>query len=579
MKGPIQLTVGLKVFGVAAVLRVLAGGVAWINAYQARQVRALIDNVARSYAPAYGALARAHVRSLEEATYLRRLLLTALTHPDNKEAIDRLRTLTDQKGRETDVEIAEARKTIHNEINDPADFGDKVALGRLDTRLELMQADRRNYEAARAEVVADLDSHDHASLDRHMARLDVLRDDLNAKTEVARHEMMRLQDRAAHLVVVEQDRSVRYGILLLMAALALGLIVAFALTLSLVRPLRRLLGGAAAVQGGALDTELPVTSRDEVGQLTAAFNSMVRELRAKSRIRETFGRYVDPRIVTSLIDRPDLLAGKGERRTMTMLFCDMKGFTSISEGMTPSGMVNVVNRYLATMSEPIRRHNGIIDKYIGDAIMAFWGPPFSSSEDQARLACEAALDQLERLEAFRAELPELMGIKRGIPDIDMRIGIATGEVVVGNIGSDVSMSYTVMGDSVNLASRIEGVNKIYGTRILISAPTADNVRDTLELREIDSLLVVGKQEPQKVFEVLGRQGALRPEMSTLVESYAEGLAAYRRGDWAKAESAFGACLAIAPDDGPSHTFLTRIARLSVEPPPPDWNGVWSLTEK
>ena len=211
--------------------------------------------------------------------------------------------------------------------------------------------------------------------------------------------------------------------------------------------------------------------------------------------------------------------------------------------------------------------------------MAFWGPPFSGSEDQARLACEAAIDQLERLQAFRAELPELMGIKRGVPHIDMRIGIATGEVVVGNIGSDVTMSYTVMGDAVNLASRLEGANKAYDTRILVSAATADSVADVIELREIDSLLVVGKQEPQKVFEVLGRKGALSPETSALVESYAEGLTAYRRGDWAKAEAAFGACLAIAPDDGPSRTFLARIAHLAVDPPAPDWNGVWSLTEK
>jgi adenylate cyclase len=561
------------------VLLLLAGGVAWINARQARQVRTLIDNLANAYAPAYSALARANVRSLEESAALRRLVLMDVTHPDRTDDLARLRTLTDQKGKETDVEIAEARTLIQGEIDDPADFGDKVALGRLDTRLELMQADRRSYEAARAKLIDALDRDDHRLGDEVMLRLDEVRAELNEKLEIARGEMMRLLDRAEHLAVAEQERAVRYGLLLLTAALGLGLVVAFAITLSLVRPLRRLLGGAAAVQQGALDTELPVTSRDEVGQLTAAFNAMVRELRSKARIRETFGRYVDPRIVTNLIDRPDLLAGKGERRTMTILFCDMMGFTSISEGMTPAGMVNVVNRYLAMMSEPIRHHSGIIDKYLGDAIMAFWGPPFSSSEDQARLACEAALDQLARLEDFRAELPELMGIKRGIPHIDMRIGIATGEVVVGNIGSDVSMSYTVMGDPVNLASRIEGANKVYGTRVLISAATADSVRDTLEIREIDSLLVVGKQEPQKVFTVVGRKGQLRPDQASLLETWAEGLAAYRRCDWAKAAGAFDACLAIAPDDGPARTFQSRIAHLSADPPPADWNGVWSLSEK
>src|SRR5262249_45559440 len=162
----------------------------------------------------------------------------------------------------------------------------------------------------------------------------------------------------------------------------------------------------------ALDIEVPVTSRDEVGELTAGFNAMVRELRAKARIRETFGRYLDPRIIEGLIDRPDRLAGSGERREMTVFFCDMRGFTSLSEGMTPAGMVRIVNRYLALMSEPIRRNQGIIDKYMGDAIMAFWGPPFTSPQDQGRLACAAGLEQLAALQGFRAELPELTGFRR-----------------------------------------------------------------------------------------------------------------------------------------------------------------------
>src|SRR5439155_16913589 len=157
-----------------------------------------------------------------------------------------------------------------------------------------------------------------------------------------------------------------------------------------------------------------------------------------------------------LIDRPELTDFKGSRREMTILFCDMKGFTTFSEGMTPAGLVNVLNRYLTVMSDPVRRNNGIIDKFIGDAIMAFWGPPFTGAEEQGRLACLAALDQLAGLAEFRAELPELTGIKRGFPEIDIRIGIATGDVVAGSIGSEHTRNYTVIGDAVNLASRLEG---------------------------------------------------------------------------------------------------------------------------
>ncbi len=158
------------------------------------------------------------------------------------------------------------------------------------------------------------------------------------------------------------------------------------------------------------------------------------------------------------------------------------------------------------MSTPIREQDGIIDKYVGDAIMAFWGPPFTTAEEQARRACLAGLDQLARVQPFRDELPELMGIRRGVPDIDMRIGIATGEVVVGTIGSDVIKSYTVMGDTVNFASRLEGVSKVYGTRFLVDETTMTQAGDAIDTREIDAILVVGKTEPHRIFEGSGARG-------------------------------------------------------------------------
>ena len=157
---------------------------------------------------------------------------------------------------------------------------------------------------------------------------------------------------------------------------------------------------------------------------------------------------------------------------MTVMFCDMKGFTALSEGMTPQGLVKVMNRYLSTMSEPIRAQQGIIDKYIGDAIMAYWGPPFTDEAEEARLACLAAIDMMERMPALRKELPELLGVRAIPTECDLRIGIATGEVLVGSIGSEFMMSFTVMGDTVNLASRLEAANKFYGTRCLVSQATA-----------------------------------------------------------------------------------------------------------
>jgi adenylate cyclase len=574
-----KVSVGVKIFGVVVVLLILVGSAAWINARKAESVQSLILDLHDTYVPAYGSLARASLFSVEEGLFARRMVIAKLQSPDDKDGYAKLKQLSAEKSQQADAEFAAARQVIGQEIADPASLENKIELSRLDARLEFLQARHGDYDAVLLALENALDKGDTAEQKRRIDELDRQRDDLNAEADRARLQMRGLLDDATHMAADKQTEAVRTSLILLALALALGAVAAAFITTNLVGSLRRLLRGTALVQQGALDTEVPVTSRDEVGELTAGFNSMVKELRAKARIRETFGRYVDPRIVEGLIDQPDRLAGTGDRREMTVLFCDMRGFTSLSEGMTPAGMVRIVNRYLALMSEPVRRNHGIIDKYIGDAIMAFWGPPFSPAEEHSRLACATGLEQLAALHEFRAELPDLTGFRRGIPHIDMRIGVATGEVIVGNIGSDVSMSYTVMGDAVNFASRLEGANKAYGTRFLVSARTAEMAGEVLVFREIDQLLVEGKQEPQHVYEVLGRRGELPLPIMAMAERFAEGLADYRGRNWQAATAAFKAALEAVPEDGPSRVFLHRVARLEAEPPPPDWKGVWTLSEK
>ena len=572
-------TIGLKILGIVALLSLIAGAVAWINARKSGQVEGLLTSVKETYVPAYAALARAHIRSLEQSAYLRRLALASFRSPANEAEVARLRSLVEQKTKDADDEVRGARKAIARAIEDRVTFGDEMLLSRLDTRLEFLQRYDATYDKVRGQIESALANHDEIQFRSTLAALDQARDTLNAESEAVRREMLKLLDQAMREAITEQNRSVRYGIILLAAALTIGFVAAAAMTANLVRRLRRLLKGAIAVQGGSLETELPVTSHDEIGDLTAAFNAMVRELRAKARVRETFGKYLDPRIVEDLIQRPELLSTKGERRVMTVSFTDMMGFTSLTEGVTPVALVNVVNRYLSTMSEPIRRSGGIIDKYVGDAIMAFWGPPFTGADEQARLACEAGLGQVELLPSFRQSLPEVLGIKRHVPHVDMRIGIASGDVVIGNIGSDVSMSYTVMGDAVNLASRLENVNKVYGTHLLVNAMTRDMAKDSYEFREVDLILVVGKEEPEQVFEVLGRRGEVAQSKLDLAERFALGLAAYRRQAWTEAVTAFRSVLELAPEDGPARVFVDRIPLLSAQSLPANWDGVWILAEK
>ena len=508
-----RFPIGLKIFGIAVGLLILMAAAALLSMRMTRTVDDQLVIIDQNYFPAYVALAQANIRSVEHSAYVRRLLLALAEGGDNAAKLDDLRQRVTSTGTASDERIADARQYINRQIADPLDFDDNIALARLDDKIEALQEKRQRYEAILGKLLAAAEAGNKPLTGELLGEIDDWRDDFDRKIDAARSEMRRLAGAAIVGTRAYQRRVVAISVALLAIAALLGLTVAAAVTFGLVRPVRRLLLGTAAVEGGALDTVIPITSRDEIGRLTQSFNSMVGELRLKAQIRDTFGKYVDPRIVAGLIDRPELTDAKGSRREMTILFCDMKEFTAFSEGMTPAGLVNVLNRYMTVMSEPVRNNNGIIDKYIGDGIMAFWGPPFTSSEEHPGLACLAALDQLAGLAAFRAELPELTGFRRGYPEIDARIGIATGDVVVGNIGSERTRTYTVIGDTVNLASRLEGANKTYGTRALVNETTNHFAADLVETREIDQVLVVGKTEPQRIFELLGRKGEVAERAS------------------------------------------------------------------
>jgi adenylate cyclase len=460
-----------------------------------------------------------------------------------------------------------------------ATFGDIATVAQLDTRIEALNSDsRRRLNAENDRLLAVLDSGDAKALAEERDRVDELRDDLNQKLDGVRADMLALLRKDADMTVRKQNQVMLISVALTLLAAILGLVFAMLVSAGVTRPVRRLLEGARAVEAGRLDATLAVTSQDEIGHLTAAFNQMVEQLRLKERLRETFGKYVDPRVVEGLIEGP-ALAAEGQRRVMTVLFCDVKGFTGTSEGMTPQGLVKVMNRYFSTMSGPIRNHQGIIDKYIGDAIMAYWGPPFAVDAEQTRLASLAALEMLQLVPQLQAELPELLGVRTLPNSFDIRIGIATGEVLVGSIGSELMMSYTVMGDTVNLASRLEGANKEYGSRILVSQATVAGAAATIEIREIDRVVTLGQTRSQAIFEIMGRKGELNAAQLELRSRFSEGLAAYREQHWEEARRAFDAALLAIPDDGPSMTFIGRIDRLMAAPPGDGWDGSWHLERK
>jgi class 3 adenylate cyclase len=573
-------TIRKRILGIALGLIFLMAVTSAFSTVMTRRIAHQLDELSSRYVEAYGHLARMNVRSLEQALALRRMVIAKMETPPDEEGFVERQKLYAAKGAEVEKEAQAARALINAIIDDTSTVSDNARLGRIDDRIENVITDLRRYlTEEHNKLLSLLDAGNFAEARASLVRSDALRDEFTQKVENIRKDMLVQVRSDAEVTMRDQKTAIAISVVLTALASILGLFFAMFVSVGITRPVRRLLEGTRAVEAGKLDGSVDVTTRDEIGQLTAAFNKMVEQLRHKERLRETFGRYVDPRVVEGLIERQSSTASDGERRVMTVLFCDMKGFTSLSEGMTPQGLVKVMNHYLSTMSGPIRSHRGIIDKYIGDAIMAYWGPPFTEDSEQARLACLAAVEMADRGQALRTELPELIGVRTVPSDCEVRIGIATGEVLVGSIGSEFMMSYTVMGDAVNLASRLENANKIYGSHSLASEAAIMAAGDAVESREIDRLIVVGQTHPETVFEIIGRAGELTEKQLALLACYAEGLAAYRERRWDDARRAFQAALEAVPGDGPAQAMAARVENFQASPPPADWDGAWRLDQK
>jgi adenylate cyclase len=457
------------------------------------------------------------------------------------------------------------------------DVGNRLVFANVQGRFQVMRAKMEPLQAIVAQIFEAYlagRAEDGLALARGNGRfdgaalddLDSVRTDLNA---LAQSAVMQTADigRTARLLTI----------LLFVVSALVGLVAAYVLAARIVRQLRQLVSNTRALQDGLVMEPIHVASVDEVGQLTHAFNHMVMELRAKEQIRDTFGKFVDPKVVAQLLGGGG--SNAAERRNVTIFFSDIKGFSSLSEQLTPAVIVRLLNRHFTLSSEAIQAHDGIIDKYIGDAVMAYWAPPFVSDDLHPVKACLAALAQREALVTLRSELSDLIGLRRDVPDLVVRMGIATGEVVLGTIGSETAMSYTVIGDTVNLASRFEGLNKAYGTTIMISEDTYRFARTAVEAREIDLVAVVGKAEPSRVFELLAPAGQLTVMQQQLVDTYAEGLALYRERRYDAADRCFQRCLEIDPADGPSLVMRARSAQFRNQPPGDGWDGVWRAQEK
>jgi adenylate cyclase len=298
------------------------------------------------------------------------------------------------------------------------------------------------------------------------------------------------------------------------------------------------------------------------------------EDKEKRRVRSAFGEFVSPEVIRRLLANPKLVEPR--KTNVTVMFSDIRGFTTISEKLDAQDLALFLNEYLLDMTQIVFKHQGTLDKYIGDAVMAFWGAPYEEPNHAIR-SCQAALDMIERVRTLQKKWEA-----EGKPHLEIGIGLNTGVASVGRMGSSLRRGYTALGDAVNLTSRLEGMNKEYGTSILVSESCYKAAKSAeFVFRELDLIRVKGKLQPVTIYELVGREGEIAHDPGTreLLERFAQARSLYCNRSWEQAQHAFETLLAKWPEDGPSRTYWKRCQEYLFEEPPHAWDGVFVMTSK
>jgi len=569
-------TIAAKIFGLAIILLLLTIALAGFLLYEVTRTTEDLTVVANFDVPLTQSLARLDEFGLRRRLAFERWFGALNAAEPNPEVVAEATENYTLFSRKLTDEFSSARRIIQAY---PKNAPGSRTLAEAETLLDQIEPAYEILNNRQRELI-DLQlagEHDKAN-----SRLNLL-NDLQRTVQDQRTSVkskMAAWSRSATKATEQRERRVFWlTIAATTSTVLLGLAVAALITNRLSRPVRSLASAMRDVQGGNLNVHLPVSSTDEIGRLTDSFNFFVKELRSKERMKQTFGKYIDPRILEQVLAEHGEEAIASGRREMSVLFADLVGFTGLSERLAPLLLVKLLNRHFGLQALAIQEHRGIVDKFVGDSIVAFWGPPFVKTEEHATLACGAAEAQLAALDNLRRELPDITGLRRDAPTVDLCIGICSGEVVVGNIGSENTRSYTVVGDSVNLAARLERANRVYGTQILINESTAQAIGSQFETRQVDTISVKGKTETTRIFELMSPAGQLSEESVRLRDRYDAARRSYLAQEWDLAETTFRQCLQIRPNDGPSRVLLERIQFLRRNPPGKDWNGVWHLREK
>lgn len=554
-----RIRLGTKIFAISlALLALIIVIMVSVHATLRRNQRELLQ-MTRHTLPLTRAINEIESGALQHEISFERQWTLLVLEPSDTATMAAVRGRYDEEAEEVGRRIAQALELAVRARNEATSADDWDDFDRLHGVLQRIEEVNRRTAAGFDDLLSSASTAGVIAAQRGTEQSE---DALNSLLDEAVQMIGRLNIRMAS-ATRDEERRARTGLLVLASsATVLGLIYAALLSGWILRPLARLQLVVEDARHGRLEGRVSIDTRDELAQLADAFNELMSELSEAARLKAVFGKYVDPRVVAAIEETGVAPDTKGQKGVMTVLMSDLDGFDERVQTMTPEELIGFVNAHLDRMSAPVTDLGGFVE-FVGTVVKGFWGPPFVSPTDHAPAACQAALQQLERAQEYPTSL---------------RIGLDSGPLIAANMGPEGASMFTVLGDTVNTAARLQGVARQYGVNVLMTAETLALLDGSVATREIDRVRVVGKDQILEIHELQG-EGHRGDRWARLGESYAAGLEAYRSADWGQAIHRFEACVALVPEDSPSRLLLERSHEFQANPPPDPWDGVWQLTSK
>lgn len=561
----------IKIFGMVLGVVFLLLLVAYFSTLQLKKLNNELQDLAYYSIPITNLIAKVNVHVLTQELHVNRMYRLYSNPKNGKQHINDELIHFKQRGalvyQELQKAIELSRKTLKTSVRKKEQQAFKHFLYLLERiAVEYQQAyDDSLTILQRLSTEKKVDVHQLQSLLLQKQKL------FDQEINSLLRELEHFTTQAAQTAEKHEKTMLKVYLLVSSLTIAIGLLFAYLTATRLTYAIRKLTRSAKEVSKENYDTQIDQVANDEVGKLSDSFNYMLSELKMKAEIEAQFAKHIDPRMVNKIINDPEESRTGGKKEQMTVFFSDIEDFDSILANQSTDEIIERKNHYYDMMSAAIANYQGVIDKFIGSTVMAFWGPPFVETSKHCQLACLAALDQIKNIDSLD---PQTNG-----KHLPLHIGIATGTVVVGNMGSETSKSFTVMGDTVNIASRLKGVAKQYGVYVLIPEQTKRHIQEIIETREIDLIRVVGKNEPIRIYELVGLHIEVKSHQLEFRDCFEQGLSAYRQQEWDEAERYFTTCLTMQTQDQPCQLFLQRIDTLRKKPPKQGWDGVWQMVKK